>query len=314
MKTTPPKKSLFIRWAVYLVLVGLLLMTVFAQHTAISDALHVARTADGAWLTAAIIAFGASLGLAAGLLVLLAGGALRYGRTLLVQSAGLFANKLLPAGSGALGVNYLYLRRLKFSRQAGGVIVASNNLLGLIGHLLLLLALFVCSPGTLTQIGDSDTRVVAIGVAVAALVSVLTVVLVVPRSRRAIFKTFSELRRLLVQWPKLIGAVTVSMSLTICYALCLLCSARAIGLDITIGQAFVALTLSVFAASAVPTPGGIGSAEAGAYFGLKAFGIGDDVALAAAILYRFVTFWLPLGVGSVAFWYVSKQGYLLKKL
>ena len=46
----------------------------------------------------------------------------------------MFINRLLPAGIGAMGVNYLYLRKNKNTKIQAASVVAINNLLGGIGH------------------------------------------------------------------------------------------------------------------------------------------------------------------------------------
>lgn len=300
----------FWRWGVYILLVSLLVFTVIHERQAILDALKVAQSANNVWFPVSVGFFALSVILSAVIYLLLSGNKLQFGRTIQVQTAGLFANKLLPAGSGAVGVSFLYLRANKFSRQAAGVIVASNNLLGLIGHLLLFGLLVLLSPTSIGQLVNDDQRIALfIGFVIAGL-SVLALLLAWQKTRQKIFHSLSELRRLLRRLDLLFVALLTSMGLTACYALSLFAAAQALDTGITIGMAFVTLTVSVFATVAVPTPGGIGAAEAGIFVGLKAFGIDNDTALAVAILYRFVTFWLPLLVGSVMFWYVNRRRYL----
>ncbi|MCA9325578.1 flippase-like domain-containing protein [Candidatus Saccharibacteria bacterium] len=302
------------RWGVYFLLIGLMAATVIQQRQAIMDALHVAKTADNIWFPVSVGFFTLSVVCSTIIYRLLSGGRLGFGRTLQVQTAGLFANKLLPAGSGALGVSFLYLRANKYSRQAAGVIVASNNLLGMIGHLLLFGLLVVLAPDAITKlVGDGRRVLILVGIIVAGL-SVLAVLLTWTKTRQKILNNLTELRRLLKRSDLLLLALLTSMGLTACYAMSLFAAAQALDTGVTISMAFVALTASVFATAAIPTPGGIGAAEAGVYIGLKAYGIDSDTALAVAILYRFVTFWLPLLVGAIMFWHVSRRHYLQSKL
>src|SRR5689334_10316880 len=74
---------------------------------------------------------------AAGTYCLLALHRLSYARTLLVQLAAMFANRLLPAGIGNIGVNYAYLRRRKHKTAEAASVVTINNMLGMAGHMLL---------------------------------------------------------------------------------------------------------------------------------------------------------------------------------
>ena len=55
------------------------------------------------------------------------------------------------------------------------------------------------------------------------------------------------------------------------------------------------------------TPGGLGFVEAGLAATLAAAGIGTDAALAATLLFRLVSFWLPLPVGAAAGWWFRRR-------
>jgi len=67
--------------------------------------------------------------------------------------------------------------------------------------------------------------------------------------------------------------------------------------------AFVAASLL----SMIPiTPGGLGFVEAGLTATLAAAGIGAEEAVAATLLFRLVSFWLPLPVGAGAWWWFRR--------
>ncbi|MBM3658939.1 MAG: flippase-like domain-containing protein [Actinobacteria bacterium] len=55
------------------------------------------------------------------------------------------------------------------------------------------------------------------------------------------------------------------------------------------------------------TPGGLGFVEAGLTATLVAAGIGAEKALAATLLFRLVSFWLPLPIGAVAGWWFRRR-------
>jgi uncharacterized protein (TIRG00374 family) len=55
------------------------------------------------------------------------------------------------------------------------------------------------------------------------------------------------------------------------------------------------------------TPGGLGFVEAGLTATLAAAGIGAGKAVAATLLFRLVSFWLPLPVGAVAGWWFRRR-------
>jgi len=102
------------------------------------------------WLGVALIALAATYAAAAAVYVLLALQPLRYFRTYMVQLASMFANRLLPAGIGAISVNYAYLRRNHHTKTQASAVVTSNNLLGFVGHMLLLVGVLVSTRVAVT--------------------------------------------------------------------------------------------------------------------------------------------------------------------
>jgi hypothetical protein len=55
------------------------------------------------------------------------------------------------------------------------------------------------------------------------------------------------------------------------------------------------------------TPGGLGFVEAGLTATLIAAGIGADAAVAATLLFRLVSFWIPLPIGAAAGWWFRRR-------
>jgi undecaprenyl-diphosphatase len=63
-------------------------------------------------------------------------------------------------------------------------------------------------------------------------------------------------------------------------------------------------------ASIAPTPGGLGALEAALVAGLTAAGAASGPAVAAVLVYRLVTYWLPIVPGFVAYRSLRHQGML----
>jgi hypothetical protein len=55
------------------------------------------------------------------------------------------------------------------------------------------------------------------------------------------------------------------------------------------------------------TPGGLGFVEAGLTALLVTAGIGADAAVAATLLFRLVSFWIPLPIGAAAGWWFRRR-------
>jgi uncharacterized protein (TIRG00374 family) len=62
--------------------------------------------------------------------------------------------------------------------------------------------------------------------------------------------------------------------------------------------------------SAAPTPGGIGAVEATLIAGLTSAGMPGTTAIAAVILFRLATFWIPLLPGWGALIVLQRSGNL----
>ena len=65
--------------------------------------------------------------------------------------------------------------------------------------------------------------------------------------------------------------------------------------------------------SVVPTPGGLGAVEAALAAGLTATGMAAATAVSAVLLFRLLTFWLPVPVGWAAFNYLQRRGRHLSR-
>jgi uncharacterized protein (TIRG00374 family) len=101
-----------------------------------------------------------------------------------------------------------------------------------------------------------------------------------------------------------------ALLLTAAYMLCLAACVAAFGGSVPIASiAVVYLTSSAFGAI-MPTPGGLGAVEAALTAGLTAAGLPGAAAVSAVLLFRLLTFWLPVPVGWVALNYLERQGAL----
>lgn len=252
-----------------------------------------------------IAAFSGLLAVAwsAGIYFVLARRNLNYAKTLLVQLAGLLVNRVMPAGVGGIGLNYLYLRNHRHSRTEASAVVFLNNTVGLIGH-----AILLCIAIAVVLMGGTGEYALSGSLqwlpALAAVAGLLIVGLV--------FRTYAAKKPQLVKQLKVVAtyyrhrpqrlavAVALSCLLTLSNVISLCFASRALGIDIDLIQMFIVFSLGIAVGTVTPTPGGIGGVEAGLVAGLIAYGLAAAPALAIVLLYRLVTFWLGLAVGAVA--------------
>jgi glycosyltransferase 2 family protein len=231
---------------------------------------------------------------------------LAFTDTLIVQYAGLFVNRVLPAGIGGLGLNFMYLRGRRHTVLQAGTVVALNNALGFIAHVLLtfgiLLTYAVFAGGSLhIQVSAFNLRVAAIAVIAVFLVGGIGLLMVGTKLRRGIRQSLRLLAQFYVRKPRhLVLAVVFAALLTLSNVASFWLSCRAVGVSISFIAAFLIFTFGVVLMTATPTPGGLGGAEAALVAGLLAQQVAAAPALAAVLLYRLVSFWLGLPVGAVA--------------
>lgn len=266
---------------------------------------HLLRHPVPAWTALAILLTGATYLAGAATYCLLAFRPLRYGRTVLVQFAAMFVNRLLPAGIGAVGTNYAYLRRERHTSVQAATVTVVNNIFGGLGHgLLVTVSLLLFSSQVVSRPMDNGENWNWIALALAAAI-VLGVVGSLIAAKSKTKRKLAEIRDQLLSYRRrlwhLPAALLSSMALTTLNVLCLLCCALALGIDLPFTATLLILTFGVGAGAATPTPGGLGGFEAGLVAGFAAYGVDGSAALAAALLYRLVSYWLPLAVGAPAF-------------
>ena len=153
---------------------------------------------------------------------------------------------------------------------------------------------------------------------IAALVVIVLVVVAIPAGRRLLGARLSPVvgqvvPRLLavVQQPrKLAEGIGGTLLLTAAYILCLAACIRALGGHLPIASTAVVYLTGSALGSAVPTPGGIGAVEAALSAGLTAAGLPGATAVSAVLLYRTLTFWLPVPLGWGAFNFLERRHYL----
>ncbi|MEV7118115.1 lysylphosphatidylglycerol synthase transmembrane domain-containing protein [Kitasatospora griseola] len=244
---------------------------------------------------------------------------LSFRATLAAQTAGSFVKLVSPGGLGGLALNTRYLQCAGIPTAQALSSIGATQLFGLVLHMLQL-AVFTALVGTdKGPLGAEDSSfpsglvllLGAIGVAVVA-VSVAAV----PSLRRRAQTLLRPLRaevlpRLLdlAQQPgKLALGVAGQLLVSMCFVLSLYCCTRAVGQY----PGFNAVAVSFLTGNAVgnvaPTPGAVGAVE-GLLSGMLVMtgGMDKGTALAAVLLYRLLTFVLPLLPGWAAFAWLQRR-------
>jgi uncharacterized membrane protein YbhN (UPF0104 family) len=268
--------------------------------------------ADAGLAALAILCTASTFAAGAGTYCFLAFRRLSYPRTLLVQMAATFVNRLLPAGIGALGANYLYLRHERHTAAQAVTVAGMNNLVGLVGHALVAASILLAYAGNELAPsgwhGPDPSSIARWGLLVGLVLLVAAAVL----GRGRLSRTLKGVRKQLMSYSRrpshVAGALSTSLALTLANISSLFFCAMALDIHLPFATIMLIFTLGLGAGSAVPTPGGLGGFEAGLAAGFVGYGIDPATALAAALLYRLVSYWLPLVAGAGAFVAGGRRG------
>jgi uncharacterized membrane protein YbhN (UPF0104 family) len=294
-----------------LILIGIITIYVLVpQIGVLHNSWHLIVKATIGWILIALGLTFLTYLAAAGTYYCLAFKPLRYWQATQIQLAAMFINKLLPAGIGALGANYAYLRHRKHSRAQAASVVGINNIVGVAGHVLLLiitLALF----SDKVKLSNSYTKhpsYEVITIMIVILIAVITAIYINRSKFNKLAKSALTQISTYKKHPlKLFGALGASISLTVCNILCLDSCANALNVHLALVLILIIFSLGLALSTAVPTPGGLGGFEAGLFAGFVAYHVPAPSALALALLYRLISYWVPLLLGAPAFIISEKQ-------
>jgi uncharacterized membrane protein YbhN (UPF0104 family) len=237
---------------------------------------------------------------------------LPFFRTLLAQLAGSFVTLVTPAAVGGAALNVRYLQRRKVPAAVAAASVGVAQVTAFVLHILLLVV-FAAIAGTSTRDSLRPPRwayFVLAGLVVAALG-----VFAVPAGRRLLRARVSPtldqvLPRLLevAQHPrKLAWGIGGGLLLTAAYIGCLAACVAAFGRTVPIAAIAVVYLTGSAIGSVLPTPGGLGGVEAALTAGLTAAGLPGAVAVSSVLLFRLLTFWLPVPFGWAALSFLERN-------
>ena len=241
---------------------------------------------------------------------------LGFVRTVLVQVASSFVTLVTPAAVGGVALNVRYLQRRKIPAPVAAASIAVSQVAALALHILLLT---ICGAIAGSGSGSPIKPPTWAYFVVAGLLVLAGAVLAIPAGRHLVrarlAPTFAQVvPRLLevAQHPRKLaegfgGALLLSVSYIACLSTCI----AAFGGSVPIAKVgFVYLTGSALG-SIIPTPGGLGAVEAALTAGLTAAGVPGAVAVSAVLLFRLITFWLPVPLGYVSLNYLERRHALL---
>ncbi|MET8651547.1 lysylphosphatidylglycerol synthase domain-containing protein [Nocardia aurea] len=302
-----PEVMLRFRWRT----LGWIAATVFATYILLPQVGQLGQTvaalddAQWQWLAGALAMAVATYAAAALTLMGASPRPLAFGRTMNVQLATSFANRLAPYGIGGTAVNERYLERSGVSRATAVAAIALTITSGAILHLVELagvglwlgqsrLLLASALPSGWVLLIAFVAVMTALGIAVGVLLHRPAWLAEVRNASRSMLDILRRPRQAML----LLGG---QISANIAYIAALGFAVHAFG-----GRPSAALVAAVFLGgsalgAASPTPAGLGVVEAALVAGLMVGGVPSSAAVAGVLAYRLATFWLPAIAGFFSF-------------
>jgi undecaprenyl-diphosphatase len=287
-----------------------LVLGLFAVHLLLPQVgelhqtLAALRHARAAWLVAAVVMSAATyVGAAVAQLGTVAR-PLPLGRTVGVQVATSFANRLAPSGLGGIGVSIRYLERAGLRRAEAVGASAAGTLAGLLVHVILLVVVALAAGQGQVQGVHLPGGWLALVLAVAALALAGFALGTVSGRRRVLAPTrrsVSALAPVMHRPRRAIELFGGQVAITAFYIAALVCALAAFGGGLGWPKVALAYLGGSIVAAAAPTPGGLGAVEAALVAALTALGAPAASSVAGVLAFRLATFWLPIVPGWVAF-------------
>lgn len=233
---------------------------------------------------------------------------LPIGPTGAAQVASSFASKVAPAGLGGMALNLRYMQRQGVDTTVATSSIGLNAGAGVVCHVATA-GLFLVWAGrdAFGRLELPSPRALVVGIAVVALITVIA--LLVPSTRKLVIeklipilgKAIAGLQDVLTTPGKVALLLGGSVLITLSYVVAFNFSARAFDIDLRFAAIGAVYLIGSAVATAAPTPGGLGAAEAALIGGLIAIGVDKQHAVPAVFLFRLATFWIPILPGYIAF-------------
>jgi uncharacterized protein (TIRG00374 family) len=241
---------------------------------------------------------------------------LPFVRTIWVQVAASFLGLVAPAGVGGAALNVRFLQRSGVPAAAAVASVALWQAGSFVMTVIVLVVLNVISGANQTELLSVPPEAM---IALAVVIAIGAVIAAVPTGRR--FVT-ARLRPYLSQVRPRIGSVLThpgrlltglagTLLQTVTTVLVMWACVDAFGDSVPLVLVAVIVLAGTALASAAPTPGGLGAVEAVLATGLTAAaGLDGAVAVSSVLLFRLLTFWLPVVPGWLAFTMLQRRDAL----
>jgi len=250
-----------------------------------------------------------------------------------VQIAASFANHISPAGSGGIAINVRFLQKVGLSRGAAVGSVGLNSLVGLVTHLIWLVAVVIVSPAVLVSVrdqvhfGDWKASIASVPlttwlIGIAVIAAVVTLAVLVTRHNAWARKQAGRIRRMprklaremktlgaVIRHPKRAAALWLgSFSVPLLHSLILYAVLQGVGAPVDVGMVVVIYVIVSSLSTVVPGLGGVSALDVVLPWAFVTLaGVDSLDAVAAVFGYRMLTVWVPLVPGAWMFAFLIRR-------
>ena len=267
---------------------------------------EILSQAQWQWAAIALIGSGFTYAASTSLLLAFVIQKINWFKTLQAQIAASFATLVTPPTLGSVAVNIRFLNRSGISTASSATAVGVSQVVVFFVHIFLLLLSGIIT-GAQTDLSFRPPRitlvifVILFAIAITAL-SISKIRTWFLKRLRPIFSQIGPTISIIVQQPnRLLVSLLSSSLLNIFYIISFYASLKAFNTDVSFFTIALVYLAGATIGQAAPTPGGIGAVEATLIAGLTATGMPSALALSGVLLYRIVTFYLPVIPGWFAF-------------
>jgi len=238
-----------------------------------------------------------------------------FWRTFCAQVSLGFVRLVAPATVGTAAINIRLLTKAGVAGPLAAASVAANQVGNVAVSIPLIIVLGLATGSSVAASLEPSPAMLAVIGAIVLLAALMLLVAPIRARALASWKEFAQrgLPRLLdvMGNPRKLaealgGIVLQATALVFCFYACL----QAMGATVNIAALAVVQLVGNTVGTAVPTPGGLGAVEAALTAGVTAIGVSTGVAVSSVLLFRLVSFWLPILPGWIMWTQMQKRNLL----
>jgi uncharacterized membrane protein YbhN (UPF0104 family) len=228
-------------------------------------------------------------------------------RLTLLEFAITFVNLAVPSTAARVAVNIRFFQRNGLDRTTAMGVAGLDSVAGFVAQITLMLTIVGLGLGSLNldisaSAPNLDGKLILL--VVVAIIIGIAVVASVPKFRDPVMSvirtTWAKIGPLLDSPQRLISVILANLLVQLLFSLAMYTVLLAFGQDVGFAEVVLVNVAVALFAGLMPVPGGVGVTEAALAAGFAAIGVDGATAMAAAMTYRLITFYLPPCLGYFA--------------